>query len=530
MLDLILEKGTIIDGSGRSRYAADVGIDNNEIVEIGDLFEVEAYQRINCTGLVICPGFLDMHSHSELMLLKKPSASPKIRQGITTELLGQDGISVAPVSEKTIPQWKTQLAGILGDGEVEWTWRSIDDYLNRLNRRTAVNVAMLVPHGNLRAEAMGMENREPTDQELATMIRLLEESLQQGAFGMSTGLIYPPCCYARTSELIKLCEVVARYEGIFVVHLRSEFDFIVEAVKEVLEVGMATQVPIHFSHMKVAGPANRPKLGEVLRLIHAHMDKGMDITCDQYPYTAGSTTLAAVLPPWVYEGGVEKAIERLKDPKSRAEIRASIDQKGPSQWDNFIQAVGFENIFISDIPSEKNKNLVGKNLITAARMLEKDPYDFIFDLLVEENLGVSMIVFSIHEEDITTIMKLPYQMVGTDGILGGRPHPRAYGTYPRILGRYCREKEVLTLEEAIRKMTYMPAKRLGLKHEGLIEEGMRANITVFNPETIIDRATYEDPVQYPRGVEYVIVNGTLVVDEGEQREVLPGRAFRKGSV
>jgi len=529
MLDLILEKGTIIDGSGRSRYAADVGISGNEIVEIGDLFEVEAYQRVNCTGLIICPGFIDMHSHSELMLLAKPFASPKIRQGVTTELLGQDGISVMPVNEKTIPEWKARLAGILGDPEIEWTWRSVDDYLNKLNRKTAINVATLVPHGNLRAEAMGMENREPTGQEMDTMVRLLEESLHQGAFGLSTGLIYPPCCYAKTSELIRLCEVVARNEGIFVVHLRSEFDFIVEAVREILEVGIATQVPIHFSHLKVAGRQNRSKLGDVLTLIDLHLDRGMDITCDQYPYTAGSTTLGAVLPPWVHEGGVQKAVERLKDPKSRETIRADIAGEGPSTWDNFIKAVGFENIVLTDVKSEKNKPLIGKNLALAAEMLRKDPYDFVLDLLAEENMGVSMIVFCMSEEDVATVLKLPYQMVGTDGLLGGRPHPRAYGTYPRILGRYCREKEILTLEQAVRKMTYMPARRLGLKNEGLIEEGMRANITVFNPETVIDRATYEEPTQYPLGIEYVLVNGTLVIDEGEQREVLPGRVLRKGS-
>jgi N-acyl-D-amino-acid deacylase len=527
MLDLILEKGTIIDGSGHKRYAADVGIANDEIVEIGDLFEVEAYHRINCTGLIICPGFLDMHSHSELMLLKNPSASPKIRQGITTELLGQDGISVIPVSAKTIPQWKAQLAGILGDSSVEWTWRSVDDYLNKLDRKTAINVATLVSHGNIRAEVMGMENREPTAQEMDSMTGLLEDALRQGAFGMSTGLIYPPCCYAKTPELIKLCKVVARNNGIFVIHLRSEFDFIVEAVNEILEVGLATQVPIHFSHMKVAGRANRSKLGDILKLLNIHLDKGMDITCDQYPYTAGSTLLAAILPSWVHEGGIRKAIERLKDPNSRTAIRKDIEQKGPSSWDNFIQAAGFENIIITDVQSEKNKNLVGMNLTAASQMHQKDPYDFVFDLLIDENMGISMVVFCVEEEDMITILKLPYQMVGTDGLLGGRPHPRAYGTYPRILGRYCREKEILTLEEAIHKMTYMPAKRLRLKHEGLIEEGMCANITIFNPETIIDRATYEEPIQYPRGIEYVIVNGTLVIDEGEQGEALPGRVFRK---
>jgi len=533
LFDVIIKNGTVIDGTGNPWFKADLGVKDERIVEIGRLNRAEAEIVLEAKDLVVCPGFIDMHSHSDLMWLANPRAEAKIMQGVTTELLGQDGISVAPVSKPNIEVIKGLWSGVMGRAEVEWDWSTIGEYLSRFERQgVAVNVATYVPHGNVRIEVMGMEDRSPTDSELKLMKELVEESMKDGAVGLSTGLIYVPCIYAKTDELIELCKVVAKYSGIFGVHMRNEGDQLIESVQEVISIGEKSGTPVQINHFKAAGEKNWGKVAEAFKIIEEARAKGVDITCDQYPYTAGSTTLTAILPPWVREGGVNKIIQRLKDPEQRLRIKKDI-QTGVPGWDNQVAYGGWDGIIITSVASRKNKGLEGKTISEIAQLQKKSQADAAFDLLIEENTDVGMVIFCMTEQDVRTVMKHHIQMVGTDGLLGdGKPHPRAYGTYPRILGKYVREEKVLTLEEAIRKMTSFPAQRLGLKDRGLIMEEMYADVVVFNPKTIVDVATYENPIQYPIGVEYVLVNGEIVVDKGKHTGAVPGkvlRAYTKGS-
>ncbi len=525
MFDVVIKDGTIIDGTGNPWFKADVGVENEKIVEIGRLGN-SAETVIDAKGHVVCPGFIDMHSHSDLMWLAKPKAEAKVMQGVTTELLGQDGLSVAPVSPANIKVLKDLWTGVMGKVEIEWDWSTIGEYLSRFEKQgVSVNVATYVPHGNVRMDVMGIDDRSPSDGELKRMKELVDESMKDGAVGLSTGLIYVPCIYAKTEELIELCKVVARNNGIFGVHMRNEGDRLIESVREVVSIGEKSVVPVQINHFKAAGRKNWGKVTEALRIIEEARARGVDLTCDQYPYTAGSTMLSAILPPWVREGGVNGMIVRLKDPDLRNRIEKDI-QAGLQGWDNYAAYGGWEGIMITSVASEKNRHLEGKKISEIAQSQKKSPAEAAFDLLIEENAAVGMVVFFMTEEDVRTVMKNHIQMVGTDGLLEGKPHPRAYGTYPRILGRYVREMNVLTLEEAIRKMTWFPARRLRLTDRGILREETYADVVVFNPNTIIDKATYGNPTQYPLGVEYVLVNGEIVVDNGKHTGALPGKALR----
>lgn len=434
----------------------------------------------------------------------------KVRQGITTEVFGQDGISIAPVLPKDIPARRRQLAGLLGDSVPHWTWEGVGQYLETVRKATpSVDVAYLIPHGAVRQCAMGMDDRAPTPEELRRMERLTEEGMSEGAVGMSTGLIYPPCCYAKTEEIIALARVVSRHDGVFVAHIRNEGDFILPALEELIRVGRESGCRIHVSHLKIAGRENWSKLEAVLRLLESAR-KDLELSADQYPYIAGSTVLGAIVPPWVHSGGVDEATRRLGDAETRRRIREVVLDPRPVEWDNFWRWSGPEGIIVSDIPSGRRPELLGKNLREAAE--GRDPLDFAMDLLRDERMGVSMVSFSQCEEVIEAFLRLPYVGVCTDGLLGGRPHPRAYGTYPRLLGRYVRERKVLSLEDALRKMSTVSAKAYRLKGVGTLEVGARANLVAFDPERVVDRATFENPCQYSDGVVYVMRGGELVHD------------------
>jgi N-acyl-D-amino-acid deacylase len=525
VLDLVLKNGSVVDGSGAPAFTADVGIESSRIAAIGANLAGKA--GVDCTGHVVAPGFIDTHSHSDVKVLAEPTLPMKVRQGITLEVFGQDGISVAPVREEDRPLWKQKLSGLLGDFGVAWNWTSVAEYLDTVaSARPAQDVAYLVPHGAIRQCAMGADARLANPEERARMVALLETAIAEGACGLSTGLIYPPCCYADTEELIELARVLAKSRRPLVVHMRSESDRVLEAVREMVRVAEAAACSVVISHLKIAGQKNWRKADEMIALIEEARRRGLRLSADQYPYVAGSTLLGAILPPWAHDGGTDATLARLRDPAARARLREQMSDEAPCDWDNFWKWSGPEGIVVADIPSGRHPEWLGRSLKSIAEASGRDPFDAAFDLLLDEWMGVAMVSFSQDEAVVERFLKLPYVNGCTDGLLGGRPHPRAYGTFPRILGRYVRERRALPLEEAVRKLTSQAARTFGFEGVGLIREGLRANLVVFDPATVADRATFEDPKQFPAGIRDVLVGGTAVVRDGELTGARPGCVMR----
>ncbi len=524
-LDRVLKGGTVVDGSGAPGVTADVGIRDGLIAAVGP--GLRAPEEIDCSGHVVCPGFIDTHSHSDVKVLADPLLPMKIRQGITLEVFGQDGISVAPVRPEARAAWKQKLAGLLGDFGVEWDWSSTAQYLQRVaEAKPAPDVAYLVPHGALRQWAAGPDDRKATDAEITEMQALLRRGLDEGACGLSTGLIYPPCCYADTAELIALGRVLAEAGRPLVVHMRSESDRILQALEEMITVARESGCAVHISHLKVAGRDNWARAQDVVEALDAGRAEGLRLTADQYPYIAGSTVLGAILPPWAHSGGAEQTLRHLADPAARARLRAQMSDRAPADWDNFWKWSGPEGIVIADIPSGRHPEVLGKSLADAARAWGKDPFEAAFDLLLAERMGVAMISFSQDEAVVERFLALPYVNACTDGLLGGRPHPRAYGAYPRILGRYVRDRKVVSLEEAVRKLTSQAAAAFGLRGIGEIRDGQRANVVVFDASAVADVATFEDPMQFPLGIRDVLVGGEPIVRRATLTGARPGQVVQ----
>jgi len=514
MFDILIINGRIVDGSGNPWYYGDVGVSGGKIAAIGKLDPAVAAKVIDAEGQVVCPGFIDVHVHSDVMLLAEPRHEPKVRQGVTTELLGQDGLSYAPLSPRNLQMMRRYLSGLNGDPDIAWDWTSVGDFLSRFDGKTAVNVAYLIPHCALRVEAMGWANRLPTKVELDEMKKLAAQGMADGAVGFSTGLTYAPGCYSNTKELIEICKVIAQHGGIYVTHLRDYRAGLFEALDEALEIGEKAGIAVHFSHFRGRGRSE-----QMLAKVDEARERGLDVTIESYPYFVGSGMLQARLPTWVHEGGPEAILEKLSDPEARKRIKEDIHRRSPN-W---------SKVFICGVESESNKNFEGYSIAELSARLDKEPVDFICDLLLEERLAVSHMVFGDdeEEEDVRRIMTHHAHMVGSDSLLiGGKPNPRTYGTYPRYLGRYVRELGILTLEDCIRKMTSLPAQRLGLQDRGLLREGLAADIVIFDPDTVIDKATFEAPRRYPEGILYVLVNGELVVADGQHTGTLPGRALK----
>ena len=521
MFDIVIRKGRIVDGSGNPWYYGDVGVRGDRIETIDDLSAASGSRVIDARGKIVCPGFIDMHALSDIMLLAEPEHEGKIRQGITTELLGNDGLSYAPVTPPILQELRRYLSGLYGNPEIAWNWGSVRDYLSRFDGVVAVNVAYLIPQCVLRLGAMGWQRRSPSEREIAAMQAMIEQGMEDGAVGFSTGLSYPPNSYAGTDELIQLCRAVARHNGFYVTHMRNYFDQIFEALREAIRIGQEAQVPVMISHLKIGSARHRGRAGEILALIEGARREGVDVTMNCYPYQAGSGPLFRLLPDWSAEGGPEAMAARLSQSTTRRQIAAYFSEADFDWRACAIAAVG----------SEANKQLEGQTFDRAIRDSAKDPVDFICDLLLQEEFEVSIINFAGDDfetaDDIKAVMTHPATMVCTDGLLIGRsPHPRTFGAFARFLRLYAREQRALSWEEAIRKITSLPAQGLRLQTRGLLKRGFSADIVVLDPERVSDCSTFEDGRQYAAGIDHVIVNGRLTLDAGRHTGARSGRALR----
>jgi N-acyl-D-amino-acid deacylase len=518
MFDLLITGGRVVDGTGNAWYLADIGVVGDTIAAIGRLAGSQAKRHIDAAGLVVCPGFVDMHSHSDIAWLAAPDALAKVRQGVTTEIIGQDGISYAPVSPKNMPFWQDYLAGINGRLDSAPSWSSVAEFLDQFDAGVSVNLAYLIPHGAVRMEVLGLDNRQATDAELGQMAALVERGMREGAYGLSTGLFYLPAIYADTAELVALCRPVARFNGIYVTHMRNYRERIREAFEETCIISQMANVRAHISHYNTPAAVGLPLMTDARR-------RGVDVTYDSYPYLAGCTLLGSILPLWAQEGTVSDVVERLRQPENRQRLAAEIEAGYGRPY------LRWENIFVAGVQSASNRRYEGLHIVQAATQAVKRIGEFVADLLVEERCAVAVISHQTHfrtEADMRTLLQQREQMVGSDGVLlGGHPHPRGYGAFPRILGVYVRQESVLSLEEAVRKMTWAPACRIGLARRGLLVEGWKADVTCFDPESVIDRATYEQGSEAPEGIVYVIVNGQVVMDCGQHTGVHSGKALRR---
>lgn len=526
MKKILIKNGTLIDGSREKRYDADLLIEGDKIVKIGEINE-EADRVIDATGKIVAPGFIDTHSHSDLKVLVEPFIEPKLRQGITTEVLGQDGISMAPLPKEYVSSWRKNLAGLDGDSdELSWNWENTDRYLNLIAKTgTGPNQLYLVPHGNIRMEAMGLEARPATKEELAKMRDITRREMEAGAAGLSTGLIYIPCAYSLTEELIEICKVAAEFDRPLVIHQRSEADTMIESMEEVITIAKESGVKIHFSHFKICGKNNWHLIKDIIALLDRCKAEGIEISYDQYPYVAGSTMLGVIIPPWAHAGGTDKLVERLGNPADRKRMKHDIINGIPG-WDNFIDFAGFEGIYVTSVKTKANEDCIGKNLLEIAELRGKDKFDAVFDLLREEENAVGMYDYYGKDEHVVTFMTREESNICTDGLLAGKPHPRVYGSFPRVIGKFVREMKAMPLEEAIYKMTHKPAKTFKIDNRGLLKEGYFADVVIFDENTTIDKGTFIDPIQDPEGISHVIVNGEVLIDNYEKREILAGKVIR----
>jgi N-acyl-D-amino-acid deacylase len=529
--DLLLENARIVDGTGAPWFRGSVAVDDGEVAAIVRRRDaaLDAEETVDVAGQVVSPGFVDTHSHSDLELFADETLAPKVRQGITTEVLGQDGFSMAPMyREGGAEEWQSQLSALAGSVDVDWTWESVADYFDAVEESgVAPNVALVVGHGTVRFNVLGMESRAPDDEELTEMADLVTEGLEDGAVGFSTGLIYTPCTYADTDEVAALAARLEPYQRPFVAHIRSEGRWLWEALDEFVDVGAEEGVPLHLSHFKMGGRQQHGKAGRGIDAIETARERGVDFTVEQYPYTAGSTMLSAVLPPWVHAEGPEGTLRYLDDEDARERIRRDVQEWRIDGWENLGATAGWENVVLSNVPSAENEHLEGKSVADVAEERDVHPVDAVCDLLFEEDLGVSMVTHMMDEGDVRDILSAERVCVATDGLFGGSPHPRVYGTYPRVLGHYVREKNLLTLEEAVRKMTSLPARAMGLDRKGVVRPGMDADLVVFDPAVVESRATFETPRRHPIGIEHVLVNGEFAVRDGETTGATPGVAVRK---
>ena len=528
--DIVILNGRIIDGTGSPWYAADVGIRDGRIAAIGKLADAPAKQRIDARGLVVAPGFIDMLGQSDLTILVEPTLPSKIFQGITTEVTGEGG-SAAPLNDRIVATDKIGYEHL----KIIPDWRTFREYFARLEKQgIGINVADYVGATQVRRMVLGEEDRKPTPAELDQMRALVRQAMEDGAVGLSTSLQYAPAPYATTEELIALAAEAAKYGGIYATHMRSEGDGVLEALDEAIRIGREAKLPVEVWHLKAAGTHNWGRMKEIVAKIEAARRQGVDIAADTYAYPAWFTSLSAFIPPWAHDGGDQKMSERLKDPQMRARIRKDMETRSP-EWDNEWQEIpGPEAVLISVVQNPELKSLQGKTLAYIAKTWNKDPMDTLFDILIQDNAFTANAVFAMSEPDVELALRQPWVSINNDsqgtaptGLLGGEhPHPRAYGTFPRILRKYVREQHTLTLEEAIRKFTALAAQRMRFTDRGVLKQGMWADVVIFDPEQVTDKATFEAPNQLSTGMQWVLVNGVPVIADGNATSARPGKVLR----
>jgi len=527
--DILIKGGTVVDGSASAgAYRADVGITGDTIEAVGDLRAAEAANVIDAHGKVVAPGFIDMHTHSDFASLIAPTSDSKILSGVTTEVIGQCGASAFPLRGEA---YERSVSTFLSSEDLRITWHDVDGYLAEARRLgCSVNRVPMVGHNAIRGSVMGYVDRSPSDAELAQMIREVEIALDRGVFGLSTGLIYPPGCFAKTDEIIALVEPLARAGGLYVSHIRSEGSELERAVDEILDIHQRTGTRIHISHLKCSQRPNWTKIDWLKDRLFAARDAGLDVTADRYPYTASSTGLDTILPKWVYEGTLKDKLDRLSDAHTRERIRQEVLER--------LTAEDWHDTMVASCEADENRRWEGMRLDEVAREMGLDPFDALCELLIAETGRVQGIFFRMKEENLEEILTWPFVMIGSDGAsrnvekarLTGKPHPRCYGTATRVLGRYVREKGILSLETAVWKLSGFPARRLGLANRGLIAHNVIADVVVFDADVVGDRATYEDPHRYSVGIEHVIVNGVPTVTNGEHTGALAGRLLTRSAV
>ena len=518
MLDLIIANGLVVDGSGSPGFHAAVLVEGDRVtIHRGDASDLQAARTIDAAGHVVCPGFVDLHSHAGLTILGEPHHDPKVRQGVTTELIGIDGISHAPF--KTADELQRYIwldAGLNGYPPTPADWLTVADLLGRYDNTVAINIAYILGNAPVRIWSVGWNDRPATGSELEDMKSVVREAMEEGAWGLSTGLDYPPSSYADTDELVALAETSARMGGFYHTHTRGSLvsQGLLAPWEEALDIGRGSGSAVHFTHYRQVTQGIGSHL-DYIGLVENARDEGMDVTFDIYPYRYSGTSVTIGLPSWSKDGGPERLIAALKDPHDRARMKRELER--------------IENSWLTNFTQPQNSMYDGRLLTDIAEMREQDPADALFDLLIEENLGISAVGLGISAQTLPVFVSHPYGMIASDAILFGEyPSPRSYGCFPIVLAEFVRAEKYLRLPEAIRKMTSFPAQRLGLPDRGLLKDGFKADIVVFNPDTVKALATKEDPKQFPVGIEYVIVNGRVVIDQSENTGALPGRALRRG--
>jgi N-acyl-D-aspartate/D-glutamate deacylase len=529
--DVVIRNGHVIDGTGSPWYAADIGIRAGKVAAVGRLVDAPAKRTIDARGMVVAPGFIDMLGQSEMTILVNPHLPSKIFQGITTEITGE-GSSIAPLND-----------AILKADRVTWehygvqpTWRTFRDYFARLRKQgMGINLASYVGATQVRRMVLGDDDRAPNAAELERMKALVRDAMREGAVGLSTSLQYAPAPYAKTGELIALAAEAAKFGGTYASHIRDEGDSILPALDEAFRIGREANIPVEIWHLKAAGKSNWGRMPEIVARIEAARRSGLDVAADTYAYPAAFNTFSAVIPPWAHDGGDKKLIERLKDPAMRARIRKEMGTPS-GEWNNEWQQVkGPESFILSAVQNPKLIPLQGKSIAEIAKLWNKDPIDTVFDILIEDEAFTMVGMFIMDEPDVALAIRQPWVSIcndsqgsALDGVLGKEhPHPRAFGTFPRILRKYVREERVLTLEDAVRKFTSLPAQRMRFADRGVLKEGMWADVVVFDPETVRDLATFDQPNQLSKGMRFVLVNGVPVIEEGKMTNALPGKVLMR---
>ena len=526
--DVIIRGGTVYDGTGRAPARADVGIRGDRVAAVGNLSRANAQTIIDANGLAVAPGFINMLSHSETSWFVDSRSMSEILQGVTTQIFGEN--SMGPLSDEMKKRRRESQTDLKYD--IDWT--TLAEYLNRLEKMgISQNVASFIGAPAIREYVIGLENKPPTPAQLDQMRELVRREMEAGALGITTALIYPPAFFAKTDELIELCKVAAKYKGKYTAHMRSEGSQLIEAVQETIRISREAGLPVQIYHLKASGEANWSKMDQVIKMIEDARRQGVKISADMYTYPAGGTGLDATLPPWVFDGGREAAYKRLQDPATRQKIAEAV-RTPTNDWENlYLLAGSTDRIVLASFRNDSLKPLIGKTLGDVAKMRGKDPIETIMDLLLEDRSRIGTIYFMMSEDNIKKQIRQPWVSFGSDAasianegvFVRSAAHPRAYGNFARLLGKYVREEKVISLTEAVRRLTSLPATNLGLKDRGLLKSGMFADVVIFDPQTIADRATFESPHQYSVGVRDVFVNGQHVLNNGQHTGAKPGRAL-----